>query len=168
MAPSWHPTFEILKIGGTLQGHQHVTQSLEFGKSEFESGAGGDGFLFPRDLFDVRLQQRLDVDPDDHVVADDGAAVFQFAVPTDLKILAIDAGLGDEADAGDGSGVAGIGPIRRFPLADVVHVQIDRPADAANRQHAAHLEVGRTRALAAGALESDGRVLGGVQEIRAA
>src|SRR6266481_6945155 len=78
------------------------------------------GFLFLRDSFDVRFQQGLDVDPDKHVVPNDGAAVFQFAVPTNLKILAIDAGLGDEADAGDGTGVAGIGPIRRFPLADVV------------------------------------------------
>src|SRR5712691_1539962 len=87
---------------------------------------GENGLLF-QDPFDVRLQEGLDVDPDDDVVADDGAAVFQFAVPTDLKILAIDAGLGDETDTCDGSGVAGIGPIRRFPLADVVHVQIDRP-----------------------------------------
>src|SRR5207245_9899877 len=82
--------------------------------------------------------------------------------------MTVDARLADEADSRDGSGVAGIGPIRRSPLADVVHVQIDRVADAANRQHAGNDEVAGAHTSAAGALESDGRMFGRVQEIGAA
>src|SRR5438093_1403243 len=75
------------------------------------------------------------------LISDDAPAVLQLAIPTDLKVMTVDARLADKADSRDGSGIAGIGPIRRSPLADVVHVQIDRAADAANRQDAGNHEV---------------------------
>jgi hypothetical protein len=46
-----------------------------------------------------------------------------------------------------------------------MHVQIDRAADAANRQQARNLEVAGAQAVATGTFEGDGRMLGGVQEI---
>src|SRR5262249_37500093 len=114
---------------------------------------------------DIRLRQCLDINPNDNLISDDPAAVFELAVPTDLKIISIDSGFAKEADSGDRAGVAGIGPVRRSPLADVMHIQIDRTGDAANRQYAGNFEVAGADALAAIALEGDGRVLGGVNEI---
>src|SRR5439155_6117047 len=65
-------------------------------------------------------------------------------------------------------GVASIGPIGRSPPAQVVHVQDDRAADAADGQDAGYLIVTGTDAFATSALEGDGGVLRDVKEVTTA
>src|SRR6266851_6234794 len=85
-------------------------------------------------LLQLRLAQRLHVNPDDNLVADNNATVFQLPVPTDLKVMAVNVCLAHKADPRHGPGVAGIGPIGRSPLTQVMHVQDNRAADAADGQ----------------------------------
>ena len=112
-------------------------------------------------------QQGLDIDLDDDFIPDDGAVVRQFAIPAHLEVMPVDARFTDEADARNRPGVAGVGPIRRAPFALVVHRQNHGPADASDSQVARHFEIARADALAAGALERDGRMLLHIQEVAA-
>src|SRR5262249_20585371 len=89
-------------------------------------------------------------------------------IPTDLELMAVDARFPHEADPRDRTSVPGAGPKRRPPLAQVMHLQNYRPADAPDGQLTGYLVVHSTKTLAIRTLEGDGRVLGHIEEITAA
>src|SRR5262249_18749133 len=97
-------------------------------------------------LLQLRLQQRFHVALNGDLIADDHTAVPHLAIPIDLEIKAVDARLADKADPSNRSGVARGGPIGGAPLAQVMHPQHHGATDAANRQVAEYLMVGRSNA----------------------
>src|SRR5262245_14488550 len=126
------------------------------------------GACFFQCALQLRLQQRLDIKLDENLVADDNAPVLQLAIPTDLEVMTVDAGFTREADPRNGAGVPRVGPIRRPPLAEVMHLQNHGSADATNGQLARYLVVASANALATPALKGDSGVLRDIKEITAA
>jgi hypothetical protein len=96
------------------------------------------------------------------------AAVLQLAVPADLEVMTVDAGFTHKASPRNRAGVPRVGPVRRSPLAQVMHLQNHGQADAADGQVTGNLVVIGADALARRALERDGGVVRHVKEITAA
>src|SRR5262249_51913285 len=78
------------------------------------------------------FQDRLGVDRDVDVVADDDAAAVQDAMPVDAEVLPVDARRRDEACSRLRSLVDAVLPPRGLPLAEVLDVERHRPGDAAD------------------------------------
>src|SRR5438552_9227184 len=116
----------------------------------------------------LRLQQGLHIDCDVDLGADNHASLFQLAVPAHLEVMAVQACLPYEAQPGDRTGVARGCPVGRAPLAEIMQVERDLPADAADGQVALNLVVRGPHAVAACTPEGDGGMMGDVDEVGAA
>src|SRR4051794_21293159 len=119
----------------------------------------------PLEIFE---EDRLDIEHQLDLVADDHAAAGNLVLPRDAEIVAIDPGAGLEADPAHVALVLVALPERCHPLAEVVDVERNCPRRAADREVDVALEGGVGGALAEAPGERDPGMVLYVEEVGAA
>src|SRR4051812_15269697 len=139
------------------------------------SGRGGVGalralavILDRAGALEVVEQDRLDVERDLDLVADDYAAPGELVLPRDAEVVPVDPGDRLEADPAQLALALVAEPERRRPLAEVVDIESDRAGDTADRQFHVALEGRAGGALGEAPAEADPRVMFDVEEVGAA
>src|SRR3989442_15907382 len=103
------------------------------------------------------LEDRLGVDSDQNIYADNHPTVFHVSIPVHAELVPVDAGLCSEPNAGVAEG--------RPPLAQVANVQRYPPGDASDGEVAGDFVLSPGGWLDLSALEGDSRVMFDVQEV---
>jgi hypothetical protein len=117
---------------------------------------------------EILEQDRLDVQVELDLVADDDAAAGDVVLPGDTEVVAVDLGGGLEADAPELALVLVADPEGGLPFAEGDDVERDGPGHAANREVDRAGERGAAGALGEPAGECDLRVVLHVEEVCAA
>src|SRR2546426_5280268 len=97
------------------------------------------------------LEDRLGVDSDQNIYADNHPTVFHVSIPVHAELVPVDAGLCSEPNAGVAEG--------RPPLAQVANVQRYPPGDASDGEVAGDFVLSPGGWLDLSALEGDSRVM---------
>ena len=117
---------------------------------------------------EVLEQDRLDVENQLGIVADDHPAAGELVLPGDAEVMAVDRGVGLEADAAHLALVLLADPERRLPLPQRHDAERDRPCHTPNRQLDLTVEGSGAGALREAPGERDLRVVLDIEEVGAA
>src|SRR5205085_11108951 len=117
---------------------------------------------------EVLEQDRLGVEDQLDLVADDHAATGELVLPRDAEVVPIDPGGRLESDPAHVALVVVADPEGRVPLAQIVDVERDRSRDPTNRELDLSLEGRVARAVGEAAAEGDLGVVLDVEEVGAA
>ena len=118
--------------------------------------------------FEVLEQDRLDVEDELDLVADDHPAAGELVLPGDAEVVAVDRGARLEADTAQVALVLVTDPERRLPLPEGGDVERDGSRDAADRELDLALEGCAASALGEAPGEGDLGVILDVEEVAAA
>src|SRR3984893_5527344 len=116
----------------------------------------------------IGVEDRLDVERDLDLIADDHSSAGDLVLPGDGEVVSVDARLGFEADAGQRALVLRADPERRLPPAEVGDIHLHRTGDSADGQIGQRLVVDVAGPLRQAPGERDLWVVLDVEEGRAA